>query len=113
MSGGVRGGGATPPPTRFQYGSIRQWMAWGSADRLDSAAGDADKAKVGYSRNRTCPAQRLALGRSDLAELNPRPAPMTFSYRSWSAYVNSPEAYVNSPEAKIGPDDDEDEQDEG
>jgi hypothetical protein len=24
MSGGVRGGGATPPPTRFKYGSIRQ-----------------------------------------------------------------------------------------
>jgi hypothetical protein len=24
MSGGVRGGGATPPPTRFSYGSIRQ-----------------------------------------------------------------------------------------
>ena len=55
MSGGVRGGGATPPPTRFQYGSIRQWMAWGSADRLDSAAGDADKAKVeaaaGFDKN--------------------------------------------------------------
>lgn len=45
---------------------------------------------VGYSLDRTCPAQSLALGRSDLRELNSRPAPMTFSYRSWSAYVNSP-----------------------
>ena len=25
MSGGVGGGGATPLPTRFQYGQIRQW----------------------------------------------------------------------------------------
>jgi hypothetical protein len=45
---------------------------------------------VGYSLNRTCPAQKLALRRSDLGELNPRPAPMTFSYRSWSAHVNIP-----------------------
>jgi RNA-directed DNA polymerase len=49
------------------------------------------KPPVGYSLNRSCPAQRVALGRSDLAELNARPGPMTFSYRSWSAYVNNPE----------------------
>src|SRR5262249_11915000 len=45
---------------------------------------------VGYSLNRSCPAQRVALGRSDLAESNPRSGPITFSYRSWSAYVNIP-----------------------
>src|SRR6516225_10166285 len=53
------------------------------------------KAYEGYSLNRSCPAQSVALGRSDLAELNPRPGPMTFSYRSCSAYVNSPEAYTD------------------
>ena len=37
-----------------------------------------------------CLPQRVALGRSDLAELNQRPGPMTFSYRSCSTYVNSP-----------------------
>jgi hypothetical protein len=35
---------------------------------------------AGYSRDRGCPAQRVALGRSDLAGLNPRPGLMTFSY---------------------------------
>jgi hypothetical protein len=47
--------------------------------------------RVGYSLNRSCPAQRVGLGRSDLAELNQRPGPMTFSYRSCSTYVNSPD----------------------
>src|SRR5690348_7484623 len=32
------------------------------------------------------PSSEACLGRSDLGELNPRPAPMTFSYRSCSAY---------------------------
>jgi len=41
----------------------------------------------------TGPAQLRGLrwGRSDQGKLNPRPAPMTFSYRSWSAHVNSPD----------------------
>src|SRR6266568_8988274 len=52
---------------------------------------------VGYSLNRSCPAQRVALGRSDLAELNQRPGPITFSYRSCSTYVNSPDrSYVSA-----------------
>ena len=38
------------------------------------------------------PSSEACLGRSDLGELNPRPAPMTFSYRSCSAYMNSPDA---------------------
>ena len=33
----------------------------------------------------------FALRRSDLGELNPQPGPMTFSYRSRSAYVNNPD----------------------
>jgi len=37
------------------------------------------------------PSSEACLGRSDLGELNPRPAPMTFSYRSCSAYMNSPD----------------------
>jgi NADPH:quinone reductase-like Zn-dependent oxidoreductase len=49
-----------------------------------------DMEQLGYLLNRSCPAQRVALGRSDLAELNQRPGPMTFSYRSCSTYVNSP-----------------------
>lgn len=42
----------------------------------------------------TGPAQLRGLrwGRSDQGKLNPRPAPMTFSYRSWSAHVNSPDS---------------------
>jgi hypothetical protein len=46
---------------------------------------------MGYSLNRSCPAQRVAPGRCDLAELNQRPGLMTFSYRSCSTYVNSPD----------------------
>jgi hypothetical protein len=56
-----------------------------------------NKADLGYSFNRTSPAQRVALGRSDLTELNQRPGPMTFSYRSCSTYMNSPEADIASP----------------
>ena len=52
------------------------------------------KADEGYSSDRTSPAQRLALGRSNLGKLSPRPAPMTFCHRTWSAYVNSPEADI-------------------
>jgi hypothetical protein len=37
---------------------------------------------VRVGKPRTCPVQKLTLERSDLGELNPRPAPMTFSYRS-------------------------------
>ena len=37
------------------------------------------------------PSSEACPGRSYLGELSPRPAPMTFSYRSCSAYVNSPE----------------------
>ena len=40
------------------------------------------------------PSSEACLGRSYLGELSPRPAPMTFSYRSCSAYVNSPEAGI-------------------
>jgi hypothetical protein len=47
--------------------------------------------RLGYLLNRSCPAQRVALGRSDLAELKQPPGPMTFSYRSCSTYVNSPD----------------------
>jgi len=36
------------------------------------------------------PSSEACLGRSDLGELSPRPAPMTLSYRSCSAYMNSP-----------------------
>jgi len=50
-----------------------------------------EKLALGYSLNRSCPAQRVGLGRSDLAELNQRPGPMTFSNRSCSTYVNSPD----------------------
>ena len=52
--------------------------------------------RLGYSLNRSCPAQSVALGRSDLAELHSRPGPMTFSYRSCSAYVNSPDGAYQS-----------------
>jgi NAD(P)-dependent dehydrogenase (short-subunit alcohol dehydrogenase family) len=58
------------------------------SDEGPSAA--RNKADWGYPSDRTCPAQRLALGRSDPGELNLRPAPMTFRYRSWSAYVDTP-----------------------
>ena len=34
---------------------------------------------LGYLLNRSCSAQRVALGGSDLAELNQRPGPMTFN----------------------------------
>src|SRR6266478_3819871 len=37
------------------------------------------------------PSSEACPGRSYLGELSPRPAPMTFSYRSCSAYVNSPD----------------------
>src|SRR5262249_51567244 len=36
------------------------------------------------------PSSEACLGRSHLGELNPRPAPMTLSYRSCSANMNSP-----------------------
>src|SRR6266699_3653606 len=63
-----------------------------------------NKADLGYSLNRSCPAQRVGLGRSDLAELNQRPGPMTFSYRSCSTYVNSPEADIAcSTTAELSP----------
>ena len=58
----------------------------------EALSGIRHKASEGYSSDRTCPAQRLAPGEADLGELDPRPAPMTFRYRSWSAHVNSPEA---------------------
>ncbi len=61
---------------------------------MSGSVGLRHKADVGYSLNRSCPAQRVGLGRSDLAELNQRPGPMTFSYRSCSTYVNSPEADI-------------------
>jgi hypothetical protein len=65
----------------------------GTDGHIDQQLG-SNKADVGYSLNRSCPAQRVALGRSDLAKLNQRPGPMTFSYRSCSTYVNSPEADI-------------------
>jgi len=37
------------------------------------------------------PSSEACPGRPYLGELSPRPAPMTFSYRSCSAYVNSPD----------------------
>src|SRR5215472_17497152 len=54
---------------------------------------------LGYLLNRSCPAQRVALGRSDLAELKQPPGPMTFSYRSCSTYVNSPDRTIITPAA--------------
>src|ERR1700758_2229294 len=60
-------------------------------------AGCLHYCRLGYSLNRSCPAQRVALGGSDLAELSQRPGPMTFSYRSCSTYVNSPDCrFVHS-----------------
>ena len=57
----------------------------------------AISAILGYLLNRSCPAQRVALGGSDLAELNQRPGPMTFSHRSCSTYVNSPDGPLSCP----------------
>ena len=54
---------------------------------------------AGYSLNRSCPAQRVAPGRVLSGELNQRPGQMTFSYRSCSTYVNSPECANRSPRA--------------
>src|SRR5436309_13182222 len=62
-----------------------------------ASAEDRITDRVGYSLNRSCPAQRVGLGRSDLAELNQRPGPMTFSYRSRSTYVNSPDIQISAP----------------
>src|SRR5690349_4541005 len=53
--------------------------------------------RMGYSLNRSCPAQSVALERSDPAELNQRPGPMAFSYPSCSAYVNSPDGPLSLP----------------
>src|SRR6266568_893288 len=69
--------------------------------RLLSLSGTRHNDNMGYSLNRSCPAQRVGLGRSDLAELNQRPGPMTFSYRSCSTYVNSPDD--NYPDAVVMP----------
>jgi RNA-directed DNA polymerase len=76
-------------PLRLPDGTLRQRDRGTPQGGLCSAAHNPP---VGYSLNRSCPAQRVGLGRSDLAELNQRPGPMTFSYRSCSTYVNSPEA---------------------
>ena len=57
--------------------------------------------RLGYLLNRSCPAQRVGLGRSDLAELNQRPGPMTFSYRSCSTYVNSPDARTGHVRGRV------------
>jgi len=56
--------------------------------------------RLGYLLNRSCPAQRVALGGSDLAELNQRPGPMTFSHRSCSTYVNSPDGPLSDLPAR-------------
>ena len=53
----------------------------------------------GIHFDRTCPAQRLALGTSNLAELNPTTSSDDVSYRSWSAHVNSP---VGSHQTLLG-----------
>src|SRR5690348_15722199 len=69
-----------PPPTIVMKAPMRHRL--GAATLRTTC--------LGYLLNRSCPAQRVALGGSDLAELNQRPGPMTFSYRSCSTYVNSP-----------------------
>jgi hypothetical protein len=57
---------------------------------------------LGYLLNRSCPAQRVGLGRSDLAELNQRPGLMMFSYRNCSTYVIARMPPYHSAPAIVG-----------
>ena len=63
---------------------------WGPGARTLGLTIRPDSLAVGYSLNRSCPAQSVALGSPIFAELKQQRGPMTFSYRSCSAYVNSP-----------------------